>query len=332
MNRFAAAALDKLFISYLYAEQRPKREEAIALLQKSFRQPRATRKFLPSSFFSTKQNGNFQLEPTHERGDIRAFQFAFPTHMPTATEENNTVRGEIFLQKEDAPCVLYLHGWRMRTHLSLQYLLGPYLKAGYHAAYLELPFHYRRAPRGTFSGEKMIQPNILATLTNVRQAVCDVRDTLGYLSKFPSVTKCALVGVSLGGWISALTCTAEEKLGACVLISPPADPVSMYYQSEVVKILKKGFDDLDSYFEKHKKLFRFCQPSFHPPILPKAHILIIEALYDRFVPKEIIEQLWEAWERPPILRYPHGHISLMLDPDVTEQILSHLSLSLAATA
>lgn len=331
---FATSALDQAVISCLYLEQRPGKLAFVPLaLTSEQKDGEPKRKVLPSSFFCAgKNNGHFLLKPRSERGECHIFDFSFPSHMPSNHEENDRVKGRLYLFPHPAPCVLFLHGWRMRTYLSLRHLLRPYLQAGYHAAFMELPFHYSRAPKGTFSGEKMIQPSMTTTLRNIRQAVCDVRDTVTYLSSIPAVTSLVLAGVSLGGWIAALACTAEDQLGAAVLISPPVDPEKMYYKSDVIKVLKKGMKNLDGYFESHKKILMFCRPAAYPPLIDPRKILIVEAIYDRFVPREIIEELWKAWQKPPILRYPHGHISIMLDPKVTEGILTHLRENLTTVA
>jgi hypothetical protein len=50
----------------------------------------------------------------------------------------------------------------------------------------------------------------------------------------------------------------------------------------------------------------------HQPQIPKENILLVEAIYDRFVPAETIEDLWRAWDEPEIWRRPCGHITVML--------------------
>jgi len=39
-------------------------------------------------------------------------------------------------------------------------------------------------------------------------------------------------------------------------------------------------------------------------------------LYDQFLGPETIEELWQAWDKPLIERYRHGHVSLLMDGKV----------------
>lgn len=53
-------------------------------------------------------------------------------------------------------------------------------------------------------------------------------------------------------------------------------------------------------------------------------ILFIETLYDLFVGKDGIEDLWQQWGRPDIWRLPHGHVSKALLLGLTGGILRWL--------
>jgi hypothetical protein len=61
---------------------------------------------------------------------------------------------------------------------------------------------------------------------------------------------------------------------------------------------------------------------------------LIEAIHDLCVPKEAIEELWQAWGRPDIWRLPHGHVGVgcMGVPGLTGRVLRWLAPRLAAPA
>jgi len=50
--------------------------------------------------------------------------------------------------------------------------------------------------------------------------------------------------------------------------------------------------------------------------IPAKNVLIVESRYDMFAPVETVENLWQAWGQPEILRLPHGHISVLFSPMV----------------
>jgi hypothetical protein len=62
------------------------------------------------------------------------------------------------------------------------------------------------------------------------------------------------------------------------------------------------------------------------PAIRKENILLIEGTHDLFVPKEDVEDLWQAWGQPDIWRLPHGHVGVCCGfvPDLPERVLRWL--------
>jgi len=50
----------------------------------------------------------------------------------------------------------------------------------------------------------------------------------------------------------------------------------------------------------------------HRPLTDRRNLLLVEGRYDLFAPQARVEELWEIWGRPPIERFNHGHISILL--------------------
>jgi hypothetical protein len=66
------------------------------------------------------------------------------------------------------------------------------------------------------------------------------------------------------------------------------------------------------------------------PVIPKENILLIEAMHDLFADTQPIEELWQKWGQLEIWRLPHGHISALLVPGLTDRVLRWLSPRLEA--
>ena len=68
------------------------------------------------------------------------------------------------------------------------------------------------------------------------------------------------------------------------------------------------------------------------PAISKDNILLIEGIHDLFVPKEDVEDLWQAWGRPDIWRLPHGHFGVCCGggPGLTGRVLRWLEPRLQA--
>jgi len=61
------------------------------------------------------------------------------------------------------------------------------------------------------------------------------------------------------------------------------------------------------------------------PVISKENILFIRGRYDFLASPESIEELWQKWGRPEIWRLPHGHISWIFMPGLTNRVLSWLA-------
>jgi len=66
----------------------------------------------------------------------------------------------------------------------------------------------------------------------------------------------------------------------------------------------------------------------HPRSRPE-RILIVESIHDRFAPVETVEELWNAWGRPEIMRVNHGHISVLISLPVMKRIVNWIAAKAA---
>lgn len=328
-QKLPAEAIDRLAIAYLYLEQPT---EDVRMYSRKELQPYMHSKFFrcPQAFYGpVGAEEPLRLRQLRERSDYVLFDFSFPSPHPQGEEANHTAYGRLFLLPRRAPCVLILHGWRMRTYIALHFIARQFLRAGLHAAFIELPYHFRRRPPGTFSGQKIVTLDAVQTIENLRQAVQDTRTLVHHLNGVERVERTGLFGVSLGGWLTALCAAAEPELAFAIMVSPAADPGKMFYESLAVEVLKKGVPQVESFFERIEQAFRVVTPASFRPAIPKEDLLIVEATHDLFVPPDIVEALWEAWGRPELLRFPHGHLSLMADPRLYTEIRRFLQGRLA---
>src|SRR5208283_5938824 len=67
------------------------------------------------------------------------------------------------------------------------------------------------------------------------------------------------------------------------------------------------------------------------PVIPKENILLIQGRYDLLVEAERTEELWQKWKQPEIWRLPHGHISALFMPRLTDRVLRWLAPRLDAS-
>ncbi|MBZ5515955.1 MAG: alpha/beta hydrolase family protein, partial [Acidobacteriia bacterium] len=140
----------------------------------------------------------------------RLTEIAFPSPIRTRWPENNTCYG-YHLRIGDGrphPAFLILHGWgRQSLRLEFRQMGLRLARYGIESLFLAMPFHLRRAPPGSWSGEYMVSGDVVRTAESFQQTVAEVRAILPWLRQFsPTV---GFLGYSLGGIIGHLAITVE---------------------------------------------------------------------------------------------------------------------------
>ena len=249
--------------------------------------------------------------------------FRFPSPRPCEFSENNVVHGRLYRRAKDwrkFPAIILLHGGGdFLNHRYRFPLMVPAIqRAGFNAATLVAPYHFQRRVRRIEAFDHLRVAEAFA------QAVAEIRALTGWLldQGCPSV---ALFGISLGGWLAGLAATRDMRLKAVVLAVPGVR--RNYRATRGERIL---WTPMRKALERQKAAREALDKTpmsltLRQPVIPKENILLIQGRYDLLVEAEQTEELWQKWKRPEIWRLPHGHISWMLAPGVTDRVLRWLA-------
>jgi len=249
--------------------------------------------------------------------------FRFATPRPSEFAENNVVYGQLYRCANSwrkQPAVVLLHGWNsgLSYRFRFPWTAERCNRAGYNAAFLVLPYNFRRSPRQASGGFDCLR---IAERTS--QAVAEIRALCGWLldQGCPAV---ALWGSSYGGWLAGLTACHDRRLAAAVMAVPGVR--SNRSRADLVQWprVRKAM------LAHHMALQELNALSLlsHTPVIPKENILLIEAIHDLLSPRVAIEELWQRWGRPVIWLLPHGHFSFSLIGAprlMTNQVLNWLA-------
>lgn len=238
--------------------------------------------------------------------------FRFKTPLPSPYPENNTVYGRYFRAKggKTAPVVILLHGWMMKCDILYRSICFSLSRNGLDAILFELPFHKRRAPRGTFSGEYFISPNMPSTFQALRQAIAETRSLIKWLKENMPSRPVGIMGLSLGGWIGGMLTILEPRLSFSILAAPAAEPARMKTESSLGRKIYPEEEPKSSNQTELEEITRVVTPRCFTPAIAENRILLIENLYDCFIPPAVIARLKQSWGNPRFKKYPHGHISI----------------------
>jgi len=288
---------------------------------------------------------NLQLKQTTRV--LTRYSVDFPVAQPTLYQESNTAYGEYFRPNidGDVPLVVLSHGWGDRSVFPCKLLAQALAKRGIASFVLYLVFHSRRLPD--------VIKNRLPDLTaeewfkGYQMSVVDIRQIVDWAIAMEGISKeyIAVMGISLGGFISAIAMGVDKRIKAGVLLTAGGNSEKIVQMSRISTFRKRykrseaEYSEirncyaqyLDEVAEKGLENVTPVRQSFLTDPMTFAHLLqqrpllMINALWDEFIPKEATLDFWEACGRPDISWYPGTHASIWLwYPLILKQITNFM--------
>jgi len=254
-----------------------------------------------------------EITDTTHRSHYDIHRFRFGSFIETPHDDNNTVYGRLYEQhgRPDAPAVVVLHGWRMESYLFFDKYCRQFVRLGYNAALLDLPYHMNRRVQNSFHGEFTFTDDAVFTLEVMRQSVQDIMCLVNWLKSrgAPSV---GIFGVSYGALLSGVVGCTDPATDFMVLVAPPADMAEVFAHSRLGRLFERENPRAHEMMGQYREVLDRIALVNLCPQMPKERIFIAEGSFDGMVPPEVIEKLWRSWDRPMLKRYPHGHLSIIL--------------------
>jgi len=180
-----------------------------------------------------------------------------------------------------------------------------------------------------------------------RISVIDVRQIVDWASDRPEINKeqIAVIGMSLGGFVSAIAMGVDKRIGAGVFVITGGNSekicwgsrdsaireghsctetechrVHSHYLEYLAEVAEKGLENVTP----AKECFLTDTMTF-APYLRERPMLMLNALWDEAIPREATLDFWEACGKPPIAWFPTTHASIwLLYPVVSKKIAGFL--------
>ncbi len=239
----------------------------------------------------------------------RLAEIAFSSPIQTRWPENNTCYG-YHLRLNDGrthPAFLILHGWGRKSLSTELRQVGLRLaRHGIESLFLVMPFHLKRAPAGSWSGEFMISGDVVRTAECFQQTVVEVRAILPYLRQYsPQV---GFFGMSLGGIIGHLAMTVEP-FAAGVTMLASGNSAGVTWEGRMTRYVKADIQRAGIDRPQLEKIWAVTNPTLLAPHNQVKNLLMMGGRFDEIVPPKFTLELWQALGRPPIRWYPCAHYS-----------------------
>lgn len=283
------------------------------------------------SYSRSELQYNSQLKQTTPKWE--RYTIDFPTVYQTRYVENNTVWGEYFQPRtvDNAPLVILHHGMGDELLIPCKLLARSLVKKGIACFVMYSVFHSRRAPETIRKRLPNLTPEewfdgYLISVINIRQVI----DWAGSQSEI-NEEKVAVLGISFGGFISAITMGIDERVKAGVFITSAGNSEKIgqksrknsmkkyrhseaeyhqhqnHYAQYLAEVAEKGIENVVPPRESF-----LIDPMTFTSYLRQRPVLMLNALWDEYIPRETAVDFWEACGRPSISWYPAAHTTIWL--------------------
>ena len=237
----------------------------------------------------------------------------FPSAMASPYPKNNFAFTRVFAGQpgEQCPAIILLHGLMNLSMLAYRPFIKAVIANGATAYALELPYHHRRTPPGSISGDLFHTADLSLTLRAVQQAVSDTRRLI-LLLRNAGAPGVGILGFSLGAWIGGLVACCEPELDFAFLGMPPHRLNELVWLSALGAQLRRRFT-AQGWDEKSTAAFYDkLDPITYRPLLPPGQLQLYAAEFDSLIALARVQALCRAWSAPQLRVYPHGHLSIMI--------------------
>ena len=274
----------------------------------------------------------------------------FVTAAPAAHDESRIVKGEYLrpLRVNNAPLAIILHGLGDHTVFPCRLLSRSLVSRGIACLILYSVFHSSRMSEDM----KRRAPDLTCEewLECYRTSVIEVRQAVDWVSSRPEINReqIAVVGISLGGFVSAIAMGVEERLKAGVLITMGGNAITIAWKSKadtfrksytcteeecrrvhaqypqyLAEVTEKGFENVTPF----KQCFLSDTLTFGHRLKGRP-ILMVNARWDKYIPRQAALEFWEECGRPEIIWLPAGHVTIWgLYPVISKNVARFIGSS-----
>jgi pimeloyl-ACP methyl ester carboxylesterase len=230
----------------------------------------------------------------------------------SATVENHTVHAELWSHAGGSRrgTVVVLHGFGMGYPGvdSLALMMQPLFASGLDVVHVTLPLHGARSPSSaTFSGQMFAVPNVRDMNEAMGQSVHDLVALLAWL-RDRNPRPVGLMGLSLGGYVTALMASLVDDLDFAIPIIAPVCMGDLAHRFMSTSGRYREHPDAVMSREEFQAVYRVHSPLAHQPRMSPSRMLIVAGHGDRIVPTEHAEWLREHWGDPRVVRFPGSHL------------------------
>ena len=222
-----------------------------------------------------------------------------------SVRENSVAVARSFVRGSGRPAVILIHGY-MAGPFAFEERIWPitaFDRAGFDVVLFTLPFHGLRARLGSSRVPEFPGPDPRVNVEGFRQAMFDLQSLVGYLLG-RGHARVGVVGMSLGGYTSALLASVEPRLDFVVPVIPLSSLSDFAREQGSLSPLPEEAAEQHALLES---IYRRVSPVSRPALVPGERCLVIAAKADRVTPAAHARRL-AVHLRAPLRSFYGGHL------------------------
>jgi pimeloyl-ACP methyl ester carboxylesterase len=280
------------------------------------------------------ENVHFNLHLKHQTSRWLRYTVDFPPAFQTRDKDSQTVRADYFQPRSSgkAPLVILLQGVGDVSLVPCRALARSLAGKGIACFVPRLGVHSSRLSGARWRGMPHLSDEEWFEI--YRTAVVEVRQAVDWASTRTEldVRRVGVLGVSFGGLVSAISMAVDERITAAVLIVSGGNSGKIVqkakarvlnreyrtteaeyragqqqYTRYLAEVAEKGFEDVVPPRQSYLN-----DPMTFAQYLRQRPLLMINARWDEFIPRESTLDFWEACDRPAITWLPGTHTAIWL--------------------
>lgn len=207
-----------------------------------------------------------------------------------------------------SPAIVTIHGWGAgQFRLEERAFRAEWLyRQGLDVLLFTLPFHARRGNR-PFSMPRFPSTNPMRTHEGMAQAISDLKGLVALLKSrgAPSV---GVMGMSLGGFTTALAATTIDDLAFAIPMIPVASLASLMWHNGDGTDARRTAEAEGLTEERFTHAFEATQPTARTSRVDPERVLVIAGRRDRVIPRAHAERLRDHFDAREIVVFPGSHL------------------------
>ena len=133
-----------------------------------------------------------------------------------------------------------------------------------------------------------------------------------------------LLGMSLGGYLSATAAGLDRDLAFVIAMVPPVCFGDLAWRFLPLRGASAGETPALGYDEL-RRAFRIHSPLAHAPVVARGRLLVVAGRGDRIVPPEHPTSLWRHWGEPAMHWFDGSHLAPFGRAGIAAAVRAHLA-------